>query len=57
MAGKDKTFEQSGTDAGAQAAEFVDTPLNEPGDQAEPPQPANRSIDGQTDSIEPPGKG
>ena len=57
MAGKDKVFEQSGTDAGAQAAEFVDTPRNEPGDQGEPPAPANRTIDRQTETVDLPGRG
>jgi hypothetical protein len=36
MPGRDKTFEQSGTDPAGQAAEFVDTPMNEPGDQRDP---------------------
>ena len=56
MAGRGKTFEQSGTDAGAQAAEFVDTPVNEPGDHAEPRQPANRPIDRETETVDQSGK-
>ena len=57
MAGKDKQFEQSGTDAGGQAAEFVDTPMNEPGNHDEPPAPTNRTIDRQTETVDLPGMG
>ena len=40
MVGKDKRFEQAGTEPHGQAAEFVDAAPNQPGDHDDPAPPA-----------------
>ena len=52
MAGRGKHFERSGTDGHGQASEFVDTPVNQPGDHGDP-----SAEDKKTETVDLPGVG